>query len=188
MTVKSLQAVQKYIGVSTDIKPTTCAIGSTFYAYDTGLMYITPDGGSNWYQKPTEQLQAVAALASDHTWSGLTTTLTAGAGLAIGNLCYVGADGKMELIDADAAATMPGVAIATATITEDATGVFLIRGFIRDDTWNWTVGGILYGSTTAGGMTQTAPSGSGDQVQVVGVALTADIIYFNPSLTLVEVA
>lgn len=187
MTVRKESTIHKYIGLSSDTKPSSVPAGSTFYAYDTGLIYITPDG-TNYYQKPTENLQAVSALASDHTWSGLTTVLTAGAALAIGNLCYVGSDGKMELIDANAAATMPGVAIATGTIVEDATGVFLLRGFMRDDTWNWTVGGILYGSATAGGMTNTAPSGSGDQVQVIGVAVSADIIHFNPSLTLVEVA
>ena len=37
-------------------------------------------------------------------------------------------------------------------------------------------------------MTQTAPSGAGDLVQVVGVALSDDVVYFNPSLTMVEVA
>lgn len=187
MAVKKENIISRYIGLSSDTKPTSVLIGSTFYAYDTGLMYITPDG-TNWYQKPTENLQAVSALASDHTWSGLTTTLTAGAALAIGNVCYVGSDGKMELTDADAAATMPGVFICTATIVEDATGVFLIRGFMRDDTWTWTAGGTLYTSTTAGALTQTAPSGSGDQVQVIGVALSADIVYFDADLTLVEVA
>jgi hypothetical protein len=36
-------------------------------------------------------------------------------------------------------------------------------------------------------MTQTAPSGSGEQVVAVGWALSADTIYFKPSLVLVEV-
>lgn len=176
----------RYFGLSDDIKPTGVPVGSKFYEYNTGLTYVTPDG-TNWYQKPTEQLQAVASLASDHTWSGLTTKLTAGTDLAIGNLCYVGSDGKMELTDADAAATMPGTAMATGTISEDDAGVFLLRGFIRDDTWNWTVGALLYASTTSGELTETAPSGSGDQVQAVAIALSADIIYFNPSLTMKEV-
>jgi len=50
MTVKSLQAIIRFIGLSTDIKPTSVVIGSTFYAYDTELMYITPDG-TNWVVK-----------------------------------------------------------------------------------------------------------------------------------------
>ena len=37
-------------------------------------------------------------------------------------------------------------------------------------------------------MTQTAPTTSGAFVQALGVALSADVVYFNPALTLVEVA
>ena len=54
--------------------------------------------------------------------------------------------------------------------------------------WTWTVGGLIYADTTIGGFTQTAPSGSGDQVQVVGYAVHADTMWFDPDLTLVEVA
>ena len=43
-------------------------------------------------------------------------------------------------------------------------------------------GGMLQGQQ----QTATAPSGTGDFVQKVGVALTADTIYFNPSLDLIE--
>ncbi len=48
--------VHKYIGASTDIKPTAAingtTAGSTFYAQDTGIMYITYDG-TNWVEKDT---------------------------------------------------------------------------------------------------------------------------------------
>ena len=97
-------------------------------------------------------------------------------------------DGKYWLADADAVGTMPGSAIAMEAKLADETCKVLLLGFFRDDTWNWTVGGFLYVSTTAGSLTQTAPSGSGDQVQVLGIAVTADIIFFNSSCVLVEVA
>lgn len=135
-----------------------------------------------------KRVNIIQALTSDHTWSGITATLTAGENLTIGEIVYAKSDSKMWKGDADAAATMPVIAVATGTINADATGEFLLFGFFRDDTWNWTVGGLLYCDTTAGALTQTAPSGSGDQVQVVGVAITADIIYFNPSLELVEIS
>jgi len=135
-----------------------------------------------------KNIKLIQAVTSDHTWSGITAVMTAGAALTIGQAVYVGgADSKMELADADAAATMPVIALATGTIAEDATGEFLLFGFFRDDTWTWTPGGLLYASTTPGALTQTAPSGTGDQVQVLGVAITADIILFNPSLELVEI-
>lgn len=121
--------------------------------------------------------------SSDHTANGLKTTLTAGTALVFGDACYIGADSKMEKCDADAEATSRCVALCLETIAENATGTFLIFcGFARDDTWNWTIGGGVYLSTTAGALTQTAPSGTDDCIVIVGVALTADILYFNPSI------
>ena len=135
-----------------------------------------------------KNIKLISALTGDHSWSGITAVMTAGTALVLPNACYVGSDSKMEKADADAAASMPVVALATGTIAENATGEFLLLGFFRDDTWNWTPGGLIYASCTAGELTQTAPAGTGDQVQVVGVALTADIILFNPSLELVEIS
>lgn len=140
------------------------------------------------FSTPAARLKLISALTSDHSWSGVTATLTAGENLVIGDVVYAKSDGKMWKADADAVTTMPGVALATGTINANATGEFLLLGYMRDDTWNWTVGGYLYVSTTPGNPTQTAPSGSGDQVQVLGVAITADIIYFCPSLELVEIS
>ncbi len=39
--------IHKYIGASTDTKPTGVPVGSTFFAYNTGIMYICYDG-TNW--------------------------------------------------------------------------------------------------------------------------------------------
>jgi hypothetical protein len=61
-------------------------------------------------------------------------------------------------------------------------------GWARDDSWSFTTGGLVYASITAGALTQTAPSGTGDQVQVVGVAYHADKIQFSPAPVLVEVS
>ena len=48
--------VHRYIGASTDTKPTATShgttTGSTFYEQDTGIMYITYDG-TNWVEKDT---------------------------------------------------------------------------------------------------------------------------------------
>lgn len=138
------------------------------------------------------KVELTAAPGSDHTVSGTVATMTAGENLAIGDVCYRKSDGKWWKADADAAASMPALAMATDTISADATGVFLLNGFIRDDTWNWTVGGLIYAgsgatsSHTAGAINQAAPNGSGDQVQVIGIAYSADVIYFCPSLNTLE--
>jgi hypothetical protein len=123
-----------------------------------------------------------AAPTADLTASGDRTTLTAGENLVFGDLVYIKSDGKMWKTDADAAATMPAVFMALATILADAAGLFLLpRSFVRNDAWAWTVGGAIYASTTPGAMTQTQPSGTDDVIQVVGFATHADRMFFMPS-------
>jgi hypothetical protein len=118
----------------------------------------------------------------------LTATLTAGASLANGNLCYMAtADGKMELTDADAAATSAGLlAMCTATIAEDATGVFILSGLYT--TSGLTPGATYYISGTPGAITATAPVGSADVVRVIGYALSSTLLWFNPDNTYIELA
>jgi hypothetical protein len=130
----------------------------------------------------------IAEPASDTTATGLRESITPGESVAFGNLLYQKSDGKWWKTDADAATTMPGLRMALETKDADAACKALILGKARNDAWNWTVGGLIYAGTDAGALTQTAPSGSGDQVQEVGVAYHADKIVFNPSLTLVEIA
>ena len=125
---------------------------------------------------------------SDHTGSGIVVTDTVGEAVAVGDLLYMKSDGKWYKADADAATTMPAAGLAMEAKDADADCKILLFGFFRDDSWTWTVGGILYVSCTPGPPTQTAPSGTGDQVQVVGIAITATILLFNPSYELVEVA
>lgn len=138
----------------------------------------------------TEFLILDPALGTNQTVNGYVAEMTAGETLAFGEVCYLKSDGKWWKADADAASTMPGLAMcADASIAADADGNFLMWGFARDDAWSWgTKGGMLYVDTTAGDFNQTAPSGSGDQVQVAGIAYTATVIFFNPSPVLVEIA
>jgi hypothetical protein len=126
--------------------------------------------------------------ASDHLSSGIIAPMSCGETLVIGNLCYIKSDGKMWKTDADAVATMPGIAIALAGGAANASVSFLFYGFFRDDSYAWTVGADIYASGTAGALTATAPSGSGDIVQIVASATHADRIFFNPSLVTVEIA
>jgi hypothetical protein len=130
----------------------------------------------------------IAEPASDVTATGLRESIIPGESVAFGNLLYLKSDGKFWKADADAAATMPGMRLALETKDADAACKVLVLGRARDDSWNWTVGGLIYASTTAGALTQTAPSGTGDQVQVVGIAYHADKIWFSPSMILGEIA
>jgi hypothetical protein len=130
----------------------------------------------------------IALPASDDTATGLRESGTAGETVAIGNLLYMKSDGKWWKSDADAASTMPGMRLALESKNADEACKLLVYGAMRNDDWNWTVGGLIYAGTDAGALTQTAPSGSGDQVQVVGVAYHADKMFFCPSPVLVEIA
>lgn len=123
---------------------------------------------------------------SDHTGNGIMATMQVDVNsVGVRAALHLDTDGNFILADADAATTMPCMALAI----ESGTGSkkVLLQGFYRDDTWNWTVGGPIYVSTTGGNLTQTAPSGTGDQVQRVGIATHADRIWFNPDLTVIEI-
>ena len=99
---------------------------------------------------------------TDHTATGLTAQMLAGGTIAaFQTVCIHTTTGEVVISDADAIGTMPVIGIAPAAISDTATGTILLQGFIRDDTWNWTLGGILYASGTSGATTQTAPSGTG---------------------------
>lgn len=124
---------------------------------------------------------------TDHTFTGWKINAVAGEALAFPYLCYFKNDSKFWRTDADAAGTTEGLlTIAVETIAADGTGGFLLRGFIRDDSWAWTVGAIIYVSLATGGLTETAPVAAGDQVRKVGVAISADVMWFNPDDTIVE--
>jgi hypothetical protein len=127
---------------------------------------------------------STAGLSSDDTYSGLPIIgMNAGETVAQWDLVRVHSDGEWHLADADAAGEQEAVAIAAAAGTDGNAMTVLTKGTVRNDAWNWTIGGALYLSATAGGLTQTAPSTATHVVQKVGRALTADIIWFDPDST-----
>ena len=147
-------------------------------------MGFPPQGGGG-----VASLELDPTPSTDHSYSGFSATFTAGENLAFGDACYCkAADGKMWKADADALATMPATGLATDTIAANAEGLFFLYGYMRDDSWAWTVNGFLYGHTTPGNLTQTRPPGAGDQVQVCGVAVSADVLFFFPTPVLVKVS
>lgn len=124
--------------------------------------------------------------ASDDTYEGESSNdLAAGYTTTQWDLVYLAsADSRWELADADAAATSGQVLLALAaqgSITDGNALTVVFRGIVRNDGWTWTTPGApLYVSTTAGAMTETAPSGTDDVVRVVGYVLSDDAIYFCP--------
>jgi len=82
--------------------------------------------------------------------------------------------------DADALGTSNIVGIACETFSNGGSGTVLLHGMIRNSGWSFTVGAAVYLSTTAGSLTETAPSGNGDAITRVGIAVEADTLYVNP--------
>ena len=113
-----------------------------------------------------------------------------------GDLCYLKENGEWGQADADGAASgddtdrdaMGMLAIALGT-DPDSDGM-LLRGVITMDDDMGDVGNPIYVSTTAGAMTNSAPTASGDFVRVLGYCLDDDHgqIWFNPDSAWVEIA
>ena len=130
---------------------------------------------------------------ADNSYSGMSATLRVGDGAAVAAwdlVCISDVTNELEVADADAVAKsrVIGINPLNATIADNAEGVILFHGFVRNDAWGWTPGATLYLHTAGTGDTisETAPSGTDDCVVVIGVALEADMIYFNPSGTVIE--
>ena len=130
---------------------------------------------------PTLTFDLPATLGTDHTYNGNTITGTAGENLVFGDFVYFKfSDLKWWKADCDAYATARVRGIAVATINSAASGKILTEGVIRDDSWNWTAAGVWL-SGTAGAGTSTQPSTTGQQIQFLGTALSADHMLFKPS-------
>jgi len=128
------------------------------------------------------------ALGSDHTYSGEIDSQPVGEPVVFGDLLYPDwTAGEWLKADADLAAKMPGLRIALESKTDGQTCLMLVKGYIRDDSAFEFAGAMVYTSVTPGAMSSTAPTETGDQVQRVGMAKSADILFFDPSIDVGEI-
>lgn len=96
-----------------------------------------------------------------------------------GNLMHLDTDGNWIDAKGNAETTMPCLAVAL----ESGTGQkkLLKKGFIRDDSLTLTVGGWIYVSySSAGVMTQTKASATGEIQQKIGFATKTNVWKFDP--------
>ena len=120
---------------------------------------------------------------ADRTFSGITCSLTANAAMHFGDIGFIAADGQVEFADADGSWNSVAIVVATGDVAAGGSGTFGLHGIFRDNSmFNWTTGSLLFLSTTAGSLTQTAPSGADDVILPLGVAINGDIVYFHPQL------
>lgn len=117
------------------------------------------------------------------SFSGITASLTSNAAFNFGDVGYIDQNQQVKFADADGSWTSVAVVMATNTIASGSSGQFGFIGIARNSGWSWTIGSLLFLSTTAGSMTQTAPSGADDVIVPVGVPIGTDTVYFHPDLT-----
>ena len=124
---------------------------------------------------------------ADGDYSGVTVTGTGGATIAFGEPVYLKtSDSEWYLTDASAVTTagdlLIGICVLASTNGNPIT--VLLQGIIRADAVfpTFTIGGQIFLSETAGDLTQTKPTTTDAVVQSMGFAMTANEIYFNPSV------
>ncbi len=142
----------------------------------------TVDGSENKFKILINSVvNYFTALLNDTSATGtIIADLNAGTTISQWQLVYL--DETTEewfLADADGTGTYPTIGIATEAGTDGNPLRVLKSGIARDDTWSWTVNGVIYLSTTAGTLTQTAPSTTDDCFQPVGRAVSATIVLFD---------
>jgi len=176
-------------GTNITLSTNTLAVDDAFLkndANDTTTGVITA-GGLTLSEAASVSIGTPLLPTTDHTYSGMSAEMLAGGTIGAQDLvCIHTTTQEVVVADASAVATARAIGIAPAAISNAATGTVLLQGFIRDTSWSWTTGGVLYLSETAGVLTHTAPTTDGAFVQVVGIALSPVVAYINPSLDIIE--
>jgi len=147
---------------------------------------VSFDGTANIV--PTS-LSIAGALGSDHTYLGITDSKNVGENVVFGQLLYFDwTDTEWKLAKANAVGTTPAMRIALETKGNGEACLMLVTGYIRDDSAFEFTAAIGYLSIATGGAVQyAAPSSAGNQVQRVGIGISADILYFDPSIDVGEI-
>ena len=168
--------------------------GACQLRYNALIRFATTDTGADINGILTAEGAAITGileiekLPADDTGSGMGFTADVDTNtVGIGGILLLGADGSFDDADASAEATAGGM-IVLATAAGTGNTLLLNKGTFQDaGTWGWTPGATLYLSETAGELTETAPTTSGAIVRIMGYALTADSIFFDPDKTYIEV-
>lgn len=130
----------------------------------------------------------VQSTLSDHDYSGLIADGIAGETLSFGTHVVLDTDSKWKKTDAtleDRTNGHIGVVLTSGILND--TVQLLLNGYVRDDSWSFTVGGSVYISTTvSGGLTSTEPTTSGEFVRVVGHSRSTSILWYSPDNTFIK--
>ena len=177
------------VGVSGSANQILTDDGDGTVTSESGLTF---DSGALTFGDAAPVVFGDDAPESDHTATGVVLKMTALDGLGLMECVHIDSNVKLNEADADSPTTMPaiGLALEANSSGSDAEVKILIQGVVKDASWSFSAGADLFVGTTdnAGVVTSPAPSGSGDTVQKIGVALTSTSAYLNFNTTEVLLA
>lgn len=130
-------------------------------------------------------LQMAVPTADPSATGPTTTSFMAGYTTAIGDLMYLDSSATWQKTDANAATTYKGLlSIALAVATSGNPVLVALKGsmvYCSTAFPTFTPGTTLYMSETAGAITDTQPTTTDAAIRVIGFAIHADKLYFDPS-------
>jgi len=152
----------------------------------TSLKYKTLTSGNNISIVSANDTITISASEA----SSLTMSNNSGAEIKICSPVYSSAANAVTAAQADDLATSKAVGLANETISNDGTGNVITEGILIASTAQWDAvtgdsGGLSYGATyylddaATGNLTSTAPTGSGNYVTPVGVAISETALIIN---------
>lgn len=188
---KDFRITSANVGTNADSVPTLSSTSTLTNKTLTSPTITTPSafttGGTITLAENTS-IALDPAGSADGKYTGITVTGTAGYTQAFGDLVYLDpTDSRWEAADANAASGADGDArgmlgMVVSAGTDGTACTILLNGIIRADAKfpTFTVNNPIYVSETAGSVTQTQPTTTDVVIRIVGSALTADEMYFNP--------
>ena len=134
----------------------------------------------------TSSIKLNDSALADEKWSGTTIAATAGATLAVGDVCYLASSGKWVLVDGILDGTDTGfdkkLGICVLASTDTNPTEILLDGVIASAAFpTFTVGSAVYLSDTAGDLVVAQPSTTNFAIRIVGYAVSATVLHFSPS-------
>ena len=117
-----------------------------------------------------------------------TFVTTASNSFVSGEIGYISSGGTVTKANAAAESTCSGLLVMAAmTIAAGTAGTFMVLGTVTKASHGLTVGQEVYASdSTAGAITNTAPTTATHIVRIIGYAIDADTIYFKGDSTFLE--
>ncbi len=180
-TAGELRITSANVGTNADSVPTLSSTSTlTSKTLTSPVLQTTPvlaAAGNFKFTVPTADPSATGIITNEFN-SGYSST-------AIGDLVYLDSSATWQKAKADSVTTstnLLGIALSVTASASPAT--VLLQGFIYAATPfpTFTIGAPIYISgATAALVTQTAPTTTDFVTRIVGFAIHADKMYFNPS-------